>query len=313
MKALIVGSAGQDGRLLDAQLRARGTETVGIVRGDVPLGDRAAVADLVRRQRPDEIYYLAAHHHSSEQAAGDDVDLLRTSLDVHVHGLVHVLEAVAHHASKARLFYASSSHVFGRPSTSLQNEDSPRRPINVYGMTKSLGMDVVRYWRETRGLHASSGILYNHESPLRGESFVTTRIVRGAREAAVAKASGEVRALHVGSLSAVVDWGWAPDYTEAMQRIVACDVPDDYVVATGEPHTVDDFARVAFSAVGLDSRDWIVEVDGLVKKAGATLVGDAAKLRARTGWRPTIGFDEMVVRLVATTTPTITDAKAEVR
>lgn len=288
MKALLVGSAGQDGRILDGQLRARGVEVDGVARGDLDLLDRAAVATRVRGA--DVVYYLAAHHHSSEEAQGDDVALLRASLDVHVHGLAHVLDGMR---GDARLFYAASSHVFGRPDAPVQNEDTPRRPMSVYGMTKSLGMDVVRYYRD-RGRHASSGILYNHESPLRGPSFVTTRIVRGARAAA----AGERQVLELGSLSAVVDWGWAPDYTEAMQRIVAQDAPDDYVVASGEPHTVAEFALVAFAAVGLDAREWVVETPALVKKPGATLVGDATKLRERTGWERTMGFEQMVSRLV---------------
>lgn len=295
-RALIVGSAGQDGRILDTQLRARGVVVTGIDRGDVSLADREAVCVAVRACAPDAVYYLAAHHHSSEESADDDVVVLRESLDVHVHGLAHVLDALRE--TPARLFHAASSHVFGRPGVPLQNEATPRMAINVYGMTKSLGMDLVRHYRDAHGVHASSGILYNHESVLRGESFVTTRLVRGARQAAAARARGEILRIEVGSLSAVVDWGWAPDYTDAMQRIVQADTPDDYVVATGVAHSVGDFARIAFAAVGLDAGDHVVEQAGRVKKPSATLVGDASKLRGRLGWSPSVTFEDMVTRWV---------------
>ncbi|MBX3226840.1 MAG: GDP-mannose 4,6-dehydratase [Labilithrix sp.] len=284
--ALIIGSAGQDGLLLAAQLAERGVAVTGVDRGDVDLTAARSVADLVARVAPDAIYYLAAHHHSSEDAPEPTPVLLEKSLAVHVTGLVHVLEA----AGAARVFYAASSHVFGVPDTVTQNEDTPRRPINVYGMTKSLGMDVVRHYREARGVHASSGILYNHESPLRGPTFLSSR---------VARAAARREKIAVGSLSASVDWGWAADYTEAMQRIVACPDPGDYVVATGEAHSVAQLAEAAFAAVGLDWREWVTEDGGILKKAGATLVGDASKLRARTGWAPTVGFADMVLRLVA--------------
>jgi len=280
---VVVGAAGQDGRILREQLPG----ALALDRGDVDLLDRAAVR--ARFEGAATVYYLAAHHHSSEDAPEDAPELLAKSLDVHVTGFVHVLDA----APRARVFYAASSHVFGRPLAPTQNEATPRNPINVYGMTKSLGIDVARFYR-ARGQHVSTGILYNHESPYRRGSFVSTRLVEGARAAA----RGERTPLPIGALTAVVDWGWAPDYTEAMQRIVAQPEPDDWVVATGEPHTVADFARAAFAAVGLDWTAHVAERPGLVRKPSVPLVGDATKLRTQTGWQPTVGFEAMVARLV---------------
>jgi GDPmannose 4,6-dehydratase len=308
-RALVIGSAGQDGRILTAQLRAADTSVIGADRhgtmGEgmpapsppLDLGNLDAVESFVRAALPDEIYYLAAHHHSSEEAIDTDIPgLFRLSIEVNVTGLVHVLEAMRRTVPQARLFYASSSHVFGRPALPVQDERTPKNPINVYGLTKSAGMDAVRFYRE-RGLHASAGILYNHESIYRTEKFVSMRLARAAARAALAIQNGEIHRIEVGSLAAVVDWGYAPDYTLAMQRIVALETPDDFVVASGQPHRVEDLARAAFAAVGLDWREHVFERPGIVKKPGAVLVGDASKLKSATGWAPSITFGEMVERL----------------
>jgi GDPmannose 4,6-dehydratase len=298
--ALVVGSGGQDGRLLVEKLaqdgRVVGLDVTGTTRhgfeGELPpkvlLTSSPEVDALVSRVRPDEIYYLAAHHHSAEERPNDASEL-RACLDVHVLGLVNVLDAVTRHVPACRVFYAGSSHMFGRPETAPQSERTPFAPKNPYAITKVAAAHTCALYRE-RGVHASVGILYNHESTRRGPQFVTTRIVRGAR---AAKKDPSFR-LQLGSLSAVVDWGYAPDYVDAMTRIVAQDTPDDYVIATGEPHTVRDFAELAFRAVGLDWADYVTETAGLVKGVQATLIGDASKLRTRTGWKPTVSFEQMV-------------------
>lgn len=308
-RALVIGSAGQDGRILTAQLRAGEVAVVGVDQDGVTaegiaapsarfdLLDRPALESFLRELAPDEVYYLAAHHHSSEESTDTDVaELFRLSIEVNVSGLVHVLEALWRVAKSAHLFYAASSHVFGRPSAPVQDESTPRNPINVYGITKSAGMDAVRFYRD-RGLHASTGILYNHESIYRSEKFVTMRLARAAQRAAEAKRQGQNESIEVGSLSAAVDWGYAPDYTMAMRRIVSVSAPGDYVVATGEAHTVQDFAAAAFAALGLDWREHVSERPGIVKKPGAVLVGNAAKLRQFTGWAPSVTFNEMAARL----------------
>jgi GDPmannose 4,6-dehydratase len=308
-RALVIGSAGQDGRILATQLRATeaavvGVDQNGVVAQGVPAPsarldvlDRPAVESFLMELVPDEVYYLAAHHHSSEESTDTDVaELFRLSLEVNVTGLVNVLEALWRVANKARLFYAASSHVFGRPSGLAQDESTPRNPINVYGITKSAGMDAVRFYRD-RGLHASTGILYNHESIYRSEKFVTMRLARAAQRAAEAKRQGQTQSIEVGSLSAAVDWGYAPDYTTAMHRIVALPEPGDFVVATGEAHTVQDFAAAVFAALGLDWREHVSERPGIVKKPGAVLVGNATKLRQSTGWAPSVTFNEMAARL----------------
>jgi GDPmannose 4,6-dehydratase len=308
-RVVIVGSGGQDGRILFEQ-RARDCAVLGLDVGTVTqhrlaevapaepvdLQDRRQVALLLERIVPDEVYYLAAHHHSAEEHPDEAADL-RACFDVHVIGLVHVLEGLRAHAPEGRLFYAGSSQMFGRPPSAPQDEATPFAPRNPYAITKVAAAHTCALYRERHGLHASLGILYNHESPLRGPRFVTSRIVRGARDA------GRIPGfkLILGSLSAVVDWGYAPDYIDAMVRIVAEAAPDDYVIASGEPHTVRDFVEIAFDHVGLDWKAYVEEDPRLVGPATAghpPLVGNATKLRQRTGWRPTMGFERLVRALV---------------
>lgn len=304
----MIGSEGQDGRILGAQLRARGVSVARVDRGvaDVPgkgghapvsLVDPAAMSRIVQAAAPDAVFYLAAFHHSSDDPEVAPLDLFEQSLAVHVHGWLNVLEACRLHAPKARLLYAASSHCFGKPDVPMQDESTPLRPDNAYGVTKTTGVHLGRYYR-AMGLHASAAFLYNHESELRPARFVSQRIVRGAVAAAAARGRGEPYVLELGDLGAVVDWGYAADYTAAMQRIVEHPEPDDYVVASGVPHTVLDFCERAFAAVGLDAKDHVRERSGRITKKLAPLVGDAGRLRRATGWRPEVDFDEMVVRLV---------------
>jgi GDPmannose 4,6-dehydratase len=308
-RVVILGSEGQDGRILFEQ-RARDCAVLGLDAGTVrhhrlsdgarekpiDLQDRGQVALLLERVVPDEFYYLAAHHHSAEEHP-DEAAELRSCFDVHVVGLVHVLEGMRSHAPQCRLFFAGSSQMFGRPRSSPQDEGTPFAPRNPYAITKVAGAHTCALYRERYGLHASVGILYNHESPFRGPRFVTTRIARGAREA---KRNPEYK-LVLGSLSAVVDWGYASDYTEAMARIVAQAAPDDYVIASGIPHTVREFVAIAFGHVGLDWRAHVVEdarLVGSATPAETPLVGNADKLRDRTGWLPTLGFEGLVRAMV---------------
>jgi GDPmannose 4,6-dehydratase len=309
-RALIVGSGGQDGTLLFAH-RSKECGVVGLDLGrlvaqgvssstlpaSVDIHDRGALEALLAQFPADELYYLAARHHSSEERP-EDASELHESARVNFLALVNVLEAVRVRAPACHVFYAGSSHMFGAPRSKMQSEASPFEPKSPYAITKVAGAHACALYRERHGIHASVGILYNHESPLRGERFVSQRIVRGAKKAA-REPSFKLR---IGSLSAVVDWGYAPDYVDAMSRIVAQPSPDDYVVATGEAHTVREFVEVAFRTIGLDWRHHVEEDFAIVPSPSGTLVGDASKLRARTGWRPSVTFEQMVAILVAEAT-----------
>jgi len=305
-RAIVVGSSGQDGRILFEALSKDSAVLgldIGIVRqhlleglapsGPIDLNDADQVRGVLTRIVPDEIYYLAAHHHSSEERP-DEVTEFRRCSEIHILGLVNVLQAIREKAPHCRLFYAGSSQMFGSPAVSPQDEATPFAPRSAYAITKVAGAHACAYYRERYGVHVSVGILYNHESPLRGPRFVSQRIARGSREA---KRSPPHK-LRLGSLSSVVDWGYAPDYVDAMIRIVSRATPGDYVVATGEPHTVRDFAAIAFAHVGLDWRAHVEEEPSLVTATRAVLVGDSTKLREHTGWRPTIGFEQLVRLLV---------------
>jgi GDPmannose 4,6-dehydratase len=308
-RVLIVGSAGQDGTLLGRRLQSSGIEYLGLNRRGLhdpdrrvlsagSLTDPAFMLGVVRDFAPSHIFYFAAHHHSSQDTGiADEANLWRDSLAVQVTGLVNVLETVRRCAIPARIFYASSSHIFGAATESPQSEATPPAPDNVYAITKVAGMHACQFYRRNHGVFAVSGIFYNHESALRKEKFLSQKIIRAAL--AIKKTQGGE--LLLGDLSSRVDWGYAPDYVDAAIRMSELPQPGDYVIATGEADSVLDFVRFAFEEQGLDYREWVREKPGLVRPAPARLVGDASKLRRDTGWRPSVTFREMVSRLTAET------------
>jgi GDPmannose 4,6-dehydratase len=308
---IIVGSQGQDGRLLYERLAAEGCAVLGIDRrgirhnaqavdmDDAPVDvlDRRSVDRIVRAFTPDAVFYLAAFHQSSEEECPfDDAELYLRSHDVHVRGSAHFLETLRRHAPRARFFYAASSHCFGEASTSLQDESTPLRPVCPYGISKTAGVQLCRTYRSRHGLQASCGFLYNHESPLRSPSFLSAKIIRGAVEIARRRRDRLV----LGDLSAHVDWGYAPDYIDAMIRIVRLDTADDFVIASGRAHSVGDFVSIAFAHLEIDWRRHLETDASLLTKSrpAAALVGDNSKLRRKTGWAPSVSFADMVRLLV---------------
>lgn len=292
--AIVVGANGQDGVLLSGLLRAQGYRVVPVGQhGAIDITRPDDVVELVTGLQPDEIYLLAAVQSSSQDPVTEPVLLAHRSYAVNTLSVVHFLEAVERHSPATRLFYAASSHVFGVPDTPVQDETTPLRPTSVYGISKAAGLLHCRTYR-ARGVFASVGILYSHESPLRRPGFVSRKIV----DAAVRIQRGEAHRLVLGGLTAEVDWGYAPDYVEAMKRILSLAAPDDYVVASGVRHTVGEFAATAFAAVGLDWRDHVEENAAVLTRPNFPLVGDASRLRAATGWRPSVDFAGMVRALL---------------
>jgi len=310
--ALITGITGQDGgylaeRLLDEDWHVHGlvhasdghvdelrrrTSSVGLHEGD--LADAAAMSELVNEVAPDEIYNLGG---ISSVAFSWEYPLL--TAEVSGLGAGAVLEAAwqlkQRGGREVRVLQASSAEMFGLPAQSPQSEDTPISPVSPYGAAKAFAHHFVAVYR-ARGLHAVSCILYNHESPRRPPQFVTRKITR----AAALIASGRQDSLELGSLDVRRDWGWAPDYVEAMVRAIRYPHPHDFIIATGESHSVADFVEVAFSHAGLRPwRNYVSLDDRLIRPVDAAeLVGDSRKARTMLGWRPVVNFDDMVRRMV---------------
>lgn len=263
--------------------------------GQIDITASDDVFQTVERWQPQAVFYLAAVHGSSEQTRSlRDDRLFELSLRVHVQSAVNFLEALSKLCHNASFFYAASSHVFGDVESEVQDETTPFKPSSVYGITKAAGVHACRYYRARGNVRASAGFLYNHESSLRQDQFVSRRIVK----AAVDISRGRRNELVLGRLDSRTDWGYAPDFVDAMIRIV--ELPDacDYVIATGEAHTVQEFVDIAFSSLGLDWRNHVREDASLLTSASPTRVGNSGLLRRRTGWRPTLSFEQMVRKLV---------------
>ncbi len=302
--ALITGAAGQDGSYLAELLIADGYEVVGVVRDPdaahenlasvrdrvelvhVDLLDQKALAATLRTHGTTEVYNLASPsfvprswEHPVETAEFAAV------------GVTSLLEAVRAVDSAIRVYQASSSEIFGESAEVPQTESTPLSPVTPYGVAKSYGHFIIDSYRRRYGIHASGGILYNHESPRRPVDFLPSKVAH----AAAAISRGLEHELSLGDLDAQRDWGYARDYVDAMSRIVRCDEPGDYVIATGELHTVRELTEVAFAHVGLDWQEY-VRVDESLKRGQAELhhlVGDASKARERLGWEPSIGFGDL--------------------
>jgi GDPmannose 4,6-dehydratase len=306
-RALITGATGQDGTLLYRLLDEKNYQVFGLGRTrtitnhepwkgsrTVDISNFDEVSALIRWIRPDEIYHLAAVHQSSEDPVMDPVTLFSQSFSVNVVALFNFLEAVRQFSPETRLFYAASSHIFGIPEAEPQDENTPVRPMNIYAVTKAAGLNLCRMYRTVHQVYASAGILYNHESPLRGEQFVSQKIARGA----VRCRNDPSYRLVLGDLNGEVDWGYAPDYVDAMFRILSLPEADDFVVATGEKHTVADFARIAFDALGLDWREFVTEHREIITRPAVARVGNPAKLVGKTGWQQSVTFSGMVKKMV---------------
>jgi GDPmannose 4,6-dehydratase len=257
----------------------------------VDLLDQEALAQTLRTHRTTEVYNLASPsfvprswEHPVETAEFAAV------------GVTSLLEAVRAVDATIRVYQASSSEIFGVPVEVPQTESTPLSPVTPYGVAKAYGHFIIGSYRRRYGIHASGGILYNHESPRRPVDFLPSKVAHSA----AAISLGLEQELKLGDLEAQRDWGYARDYVDAMARIVRCDEPGDYVIATGELHSVRELTEIAFEHVGLDWQEH-VKVDDSLKRGQAELhhlAGDASKARERLSWQPSIGFDDLVRLLV---------------
>jgi GDPmannose 4,6-dehydratase len=308
-RALITGITGQDGSYLAELLLAKGYEVHGLIRrsssfntqridhifdrlklhhGD--LSDSGNLTTLLLHISPDEVYNLAAQSH------------VRVSFDVPEYtgqvtgiGCVRLLEAIRQLGLHPRFYQASSSEQYGKVQAVPQSETTPFYPRSPYAVAKQFAHWSVINYRESYGMHASCGILFNHESPRRGETFVTRKIAKAAARIKL----GQQNKLSLGNLSAKRDWGHAKEYVEAMWLMLQQDEPDDYVIATGETYSVREFLTVAFEHLNLDWRDF-VEIDSKYYRPAEVdlLVGDYSKAKAKLGWEPKIKFKDLVCEMV---------------
>jgi GDPmannose 4,6-dehydratase len=311
-KALITGITGQDGSYLADLLLSKGYEVHGIIRrastfntdridhlyqdphvhgvrlflhyGD--LADSVHLVKLIYQLRPDEIYHLGAQSHVRVS-----FDIPEYTADVTGVGTIRILEAMREAGVKCRFYQASSSEMFGKVQEVPQRETTPFWPRSPYGAAKVFAYWATVNYRESYGMHASNGILFNHESPRRGETFVTRKITR----AVAAIKLGLQSELFLGNMDAKRDWGYAPEYVEAMWLMLQQDAPDDFVIATGETHTVREFVEVAFAHAGLDWQQH-VKYDARYERPAEVelLIGDPAKAARQLGWEPKVRFPELV-------------------
>ena len=308
-RALVTGITGQDGSYLAELLLQEGYHVIGMVRrastmnfdritpiqDDVELvsgdlHDEASLIHVLRENRPDEVYNLAAQSFVQTSFTQPVLTGEATAL-----GVTRLLDAIRIVDPDIRFYQASSSEMFGKVVEVPQKESTPLYPRSPYGVAKVYGHWITINYRESYDLHASSGILFNHESPRRGIEFVTRKITYG-----VARIKhGLDEKLALGNLDAQRDWGFAGDYVRAMYLMLQQDTPDDYVVATGETHQVREFCELAFARAGLDYKDHVTQDERFMRPAEVDLlVGDPAKARATLGWEPKVSFPELVNMMV---------------
>jgi GDPmannose 4,6-dehydratase len=307
--ALITGITGQDGSYLADLLLERGYDVHGMVRrastekferiehirdritlhqGD--LLDQRSLVDTLRASRPDEIYNLAAMSFVAVSWIQPTLTAEFTGV-----GVTRILEAMREVCPEARFYQASSSEMFGKVLEVPQTEDTPFYPRSPYGVAKAYGHFITVNYRESYGLHATSGILFNHESPRRGLEFVTRKITWHA----AAIKLGQRKECALGNLDAKRDWGYAKDYVEAMYLMLQQDTAEDYVIATGQTHTVRECCEVAFGRVGLNWEDHVVIDERFVRPAEVDLlIGDPSKAKRDLGWEPKTSFQELIETMV---------------
>jgi GDPmannose 4,6-dehydratase len=308
-KALITGITGQDGSYLAEFLLEQGYEIVGMVRRSSTINfhriahiqdriklaqgdllDQVSMIHVLEEHRPDEVYNLAAQSFVQTSWSQPVFTGEATAL-----GVTRMLDAIRIVDPSIRFYQASSSEMFGKVVTVPQNETTPFYPRSPYGVAKVYGHWITVNYRESYNLHAVSGILFNHESPRRGLEFVTRKISHGVAKIKM----GLDDELRLGNLDARRDWGYAGDYVRAMWLIVQNDVPKDYVIATGETHSVEQFLELAFGHVDLDWRDYVVQDPRYMRPAEVDLlVGDASKAGEDLGWEPKVTFKELVQLMV---------------
>ena len=312
-KALITGITGQDGSYLSELLLKKGYEVHGIVRRvalehpqarmwrirhildrihihSASMESYASIFNIVSEIKPDECYHLAAQSFVSYSFEDEF-----STIDTNLNGTHYVLSSIKRQAPDCRLYFAASSEMFGNVKETPQNENTPFHPRSPYGISKMAGFELTRNYREAYGLFALSGILFNHESPRRGSEFVTRKITSAAARIKLGK-EDEIR---LGNLEAKRDWGHSRDYVQAMWLMLQQDKPDDYVIASGESHSVREFLEAAFNYVELNYHDYVIIDKDLYRPSEVNILqGDSSKAHRKLNWFPKVTFEELVREMV---------------
>lgn len=312
-KALITGITGQDGSYLAEFLLSKGYEVHGIIRRvaledpehrlrriqhildklnlhTASLESYASLFRVIEDLKPDECYHLAAQSFVS-YSFEDEFSTINTNIN----GTHYVLSAIKENVPECRFYFAASSEMFGNAEETPQNEDTRFHPRSPYGISKVAGFHLTRNYREAYDIFACSGILFNHESPRRGYEFVTRKITSVAAKIK----RGLAAELRLGNLAAKRDWGYAGDYVSAMWLMLQQDAPDDYVIATGAAHSVKEYVSICFDYVNLNYEDYVVIDENLYRPAEVNILqGDYTKAERKLGWKPSVGFEELVEMMV---------------
>lgn len=311
--AFITGIAGQDGSYMSEYLSSLGYRVTGIIRrnstvehqrdriyhlpnieleyGD--LLDQSSIERALAKFQPDEIYNLAAQSHVRISS-----DIPQFTVQTNALGALNVLEAYKFVCPNAKFYQASSSEMFGTSvdADGYQRETTPMNPVSPYGCSKVFAYNIVRNYRKSYNLHASNGILFNHESPRRGSNFVTNKVVKAAVEIKL----GLANSLELGNMDSYRDWGHSKDYVRAMHLILQQDKPGDYVVATGETRSVRDMCEYVFDQLGLDYRQWVTQNPKFLRPEELPyLKGDSTRVRTELGWKPEYTFETMMDEMIA--------------
>ncbi len=308
-RALITGITGQDGSYLAELLLDKGYEVFGVIRRAATpsteriehildcitlcvgeMSDQTSLIDAMEASQADEVYNLAA-----QSFVGDSWTVPVSTGDVDGIGVTRILEAVRRVKPEARFYQAATSEMYGKVHEVPQSETTPFHPRSPYGVAKAYGFYITQNYRESYDMFAANGILFNHESPRRGLEFVTRKITDQVAKIKLGRATE----LRLGNIDSKRDWGFAGDYVEGMWRILQADAPDDFVLATGETHTVREFCEIAFSHLGLDYEKYVVVDPRFVRPAEVDLLlGDPSKAKAELGWEPKVSFRGLVEMMV---------------
>jgi len=305
MKVVIVGSRGQDGKILSEIFLKRNYEIIGIHRdgidtnntdylGPVNLSDFLSIENLIREFKPDHLYYLAAYHQSAEKREKASEELIKKSYEINVIGYAYFLEAVKNYSPTTRIFYAASSHIFLNTSDSPQSEETQFAPGSIYGISKVSAIQLSQMYIRNYNLCIAVGLLYNHESRFRQSDFISSKIINGA----LLIKEGKLNQISLKNLEVKVDWGYAEDYMDAAISLLEANKSGEFLIASGNNHSVQEFVELVFNEFNLDWKKYVVSEKLDKIERTNSLVGNIDKIRKEIGWKPKTSFEDMIVKLV---------------